>query len=61
MKRKPSKYNVKNIILTILIVLFTLFVLINIFWTIYAFVKYWGKPVSEVPIWALWYMFSGGK
>ncbi len=29
--------------------------------TVYCWVAYGGKPVTEVPSWALWFMFGGGK
>ena len=38
--------------------LLTIFLIINIFWVIYAFVKYGNSPISEIPAWALWYMFK---
>ena len=44
-----------------LIIAFCLFVIICIGWTIYAFVKYGGKPITEIPSWALWFMFGGNK
>ena len=28
---------------------------------IYALIAYGGKPVSEVPTWALWFIFGGKK
>lgn len=40
------------------ITLIAIFALINVFWVIYAFAKYGGKPISEIPYWALWYMFK---
>ena len=40
-----------------LIVLLALLSLICVGWTIYAFVKYGGKPIDEIPSWALWFMF----
>ena len=43
-----------------LIVLIALFALINVFWVIYAFVKYGSYPVNEIPAWALFYMFRRG-
>lgn len=33
------------------------FCLINVFWVIYAFAKYGGQPIDQIPAWALWYMF----
>ena len=30
-------------------------------WSIYAFVKYGNKPITEIPAWALWFMFRGGS
>ena len=43
------------------VVLLIAFCLICIGWSIYAFVKYGNKPISEVPSWALWFMFGGGN
>lgn len=31
---------------------------ICIFWSIYAWVKYGNMPISEIPGWALWFMFK---
>ena len=28
---------------------------------IYVWVNYGGKPITEIPAWALWFMFSGGN
>ena len=34
-----------------------LFIVIYIGWTIYAFAKYGNQPITEVPSWALWFMW----
>ena len=47
------------ILMWVFIIALIAFVGINIFWLIYAFVKYGGKPISEIPSWALFYMFRG--
>jgi len=33
---------------------------ICVFWSIYAFVKYGSKPITEVPAWALRFMLNKG-
>lgn len=50
----------RRILLWAGIALLGLFALINAGWSVYAFVKYGGKPISEIPGWALWYMFRFG-
>lgn len=37
------------------------FALICAGWSVYAFVKYGDKPITEIPAWALWFMFGGGR
>lgn len=51
------KTNWKYILFWIAIGLAITFVLINGGWSVYAFVKYGGKPLDQIPTWALWYMF----
>ena len=51
----------KTIGMVIIGILLIIFVLINIFWVIYAFVKYGNMPVDQVPAWALAYMFGGRR
>lgn len=46
-------------LLNIIVLAFISFICINIFWVIYAFVKYGNTPIGEVPTWALFYMFGG--
>ena len=38
-----------------------IFALICLFWSIYAYVKYGNQPITEIPAWALWFMFQGGR
>ena len=45
----------------VLLVIIGIFILINVFWCIYAFAVYGNKTINEIPGWALWYMFKGGK
>ena len=45
-------------LLNIIVLAFILFACINIFWMIYAFVKYGNTPASEIPAWALFYMLG---
>lgn len=46
------------IISLIFLVLVVAFLLINVFWTIFAFVKYGSMPINEIPAWALFYMWG---
>lgn len=45
------------IMLVVAFSIFIAFLLINIFWTIFAFVKYGSMPITEIPSWALFYMW----
>ena len=60
-----TKHELKEILTVIgiwtLIIVICLFVVIYIGWTIYAFVKYGNQPITEIPSWALWFMFGGNK
>lgn len=51
------KANWKYILMWTAIGLFVVFAAINTGWSIYAFAKYGGKPIEEVPMWAAYYMF----
>ena len=31
--------------------------LLCVFWTIYAAIKYGNKPITEIPTWAIWFMY----
>lgn len=45
-----------------LLALLLIVVILVVFWEIYVWVKYGGKPVTDIPAWALWFMFkNGGK
>ena len=48
----------KDIIMFIVWGMLGIFAGICIFWSIYAFVKYGNMPITEVPSWALWFMFK---
>ena len=49
----------KFVALMIAIVVVGIVALICVGWSIYAFVKYGNKPITEIPSWALWFMFRG--
>ena len=51
----------KDVLLITLCAIVICFLLICVGWTIYAFVKYGNTPIAEVPTWALWFMFKGGR
>ncbi len=42
-----------------LIAIFIVLVGTALFFSIYAFVMYWDKPITEVPMWALWFLQRG--
>ena len=54
---KKNKDYIIGIIGWSLFVLLIIFICICIFWTVYAFAKYGGQPINEIPAWALWFMF----
>ena len=62
-KRMIMKYKEKInwtlVILWVVIAVLVVFALICIGWSIYAFVKYGDKPITEIPAWALRFMFKG--
>ena len=57
--KKHFKEHFLLFIINILMAIFLVFIAINIFWVIYAFVKYGNTPIAEVPAWAIFYMFGG--
>lgn len=51
----------KEILLITLIVLVVCAALACAGLTIYAFAKYGNTSIAEVPTWAIWFMFGGGR
>lgn len=45
----------------ILFALLTLIIIAYVGIEIYVWVTYGGKPIDEIPAWALWFMFGGGQ
>lgn len=50
-----------EILLITLVVLVVCAALVCVGLTIYAFAKYGNTPIAEVPTWAIWFMFGGGR
>ena len=59
--KKMKKTNWLLLLYWTLIVLLIIFLLINVFWVVYAFIKYGNKPITEIPGWAIWYMLGRGR
>ena len=51
----------KEILLIALVVIVVCAALACVGLTIYAFAKYGNTPIAEVPTWAVWFMFGGGR
>ena len=61
-KQNERKENIKFAAMIVALALILILVCICIFWSIFAWAKYGSKPVTEIPAWALWFMFkNGGK
>lgn len=58
---KIKSLNWREIIILILAGIVVAGVLATLGMTVYCWVVYGGKPVSEIPVWALWFMFGKGK
>lgn len=56
MKKKRFKFNWT----TFLLVIIASLVLFSICFSICCWVTYYNKPISEIPSWALWFMFGQG-
>ena len=60
-----TNHELKETLITIgiwvLVISGAIFGLICVGWTIYAFAKYGNQPITEIPSWALWFMFGGNK
>lgn len=54
-----NKIDWKFVALMVVIVIVGIIAMICVGWSIYAFVKYGDKPITEIPSWALWFMFGG--
>lgn len=59
--KSSIKESIKCGLLILVCAILILAVLAFIGLEIYVWVTYGGKPVTEIPAWALWFMFSGGN
>jgi hypothetical protein len=56
-----AKETIITIGLWILVVIGILIALSIIALEVYVWITYGGKPIGEIPSWALWFMFKGGE
>lgn len=45
----------------IFVIILTVAMLCLVGFTVFVWVKYGGKPITEIPFWALWFMWGGIK
>ena len=52
--------DVESIVALMFLALFIVLVGTALFFSIYALVVYGNKPITEVPVWALWFLMPRG-
>ncbi|MCR5350087.1 MAG: hypothetical protein K6E20_03745 [Acholeplasmatales bacterium] len=56
-----NRYKTKRILWIMALVFTIILVLSIVAIEIYVWVTYGDKPVDEIPLWALWFMFGGNR
>ena len=57
--KRQTKERINFIILWVVVLIAVIAVVSSVVAYAYALIAYGGKPISEVPTWALWFLFSG--
>ena len=58
---KELKENIATICFWAVVFVGILIALSIIVLEVYVWITYGGKPITEIPSWALWFMFKGGS